>query len=108
MMAHPDEAHDRSGDVEAACLYFPGKRYEAWELEDPTGGDGEHLFGEEHVEHPPDLRCGFTVDPGHLAASACMGRHMVEPCFNMLKQRRSPGQGVNALSVPMFSPDNNR
>lgn len=69
------------------------------------GGDNrEQLFGEERVEQPPDVRCGFTVDPGPLTASACQGRHVVEPCFSMLKQRQTPEQGVNALNLPMFSP----
>jgi arsenate reductase (thioredoxin) len=26
-----------------ACPYFPGKRYEDWELDDPAGQDLEHV-----------------------------------------------------------------
>jgi len=40
------------------------------------------------------IRCGFTGDPGHLAASACKVRHVDEPCFDLPRHRRSPGQGV--------------
>jgi len=71
------------------------------------GDDGEHLLGDEDVDYPPDVRCGFTVDPGGLAASACKANTWLNHVFRMLKQRRSPGQGVNALNLPVFSPDNN-
>jgi hypothetical protein len=56
------------------------------------GYDSEQLFGEEHLEHPPNVRCGCTVDSATWRPWACKGSHVVEPCFNMRNQRRSSGQ----------------